>query len=38
MRFAWVNPCDIVSHWFGLHRNGDGARVLDLGPLSIYFD
>lgn len=23
--------------WWGLGRNGAGKRVLDLGPLSIYF-
>ena len=23
--------------WWGVHRTADGARVLDLGPLAIYF-
>lgn len=23
--------------WWGLNHNGEGRRVLDLGPLAIYF-
>lgn len=37
MRITYTNPSLIISHWFGLHRNGAGRPVLDLGPISIYF-
>jgi hypothetical protein len=37
MRIVWTDPRNIISHWVGLHRNGAGQRVLDLGPLSVYF-
>lgn len=33
MRLQWIGGWG----WWGFGRNGAGQRVLDLGPLAIYF-